>query len=80
MPSQVQRVFRHLFFEPEFDLIRGAEEAIRGHRVLDSLVRPMKVVPIDEMPDAPPRILDVQKHRRCQAFLPERTPKPFDLS
>lgn len=59
MPGQVQCVFRNLLFELAFDLIRGAEEAIRGHRVLDSLVGPVKVVRVDEMPDAPPRILDV---------------------
>lgn len=59
---------------------RRAEESVGGHEAFERLVRPLEVVGVDEVRDAPVAVGEVRKHRARQKLVPERLPEPLDLA
>jgi hypothetical protein len=60
-------------------LRRCPEETVCGHEAPERLVRPLKVVRVDEKHEPPLGVGEVRKHRPRQKFVPQGLPESLDF-
>jgi hypothetical protein len=78
--SETDCVRLDLRLDRSADLRRRTKIAVRGDTAVDPLVRTLEVVVLDEELDSPKSVGEVCEDGFAKEFLPERFPKPFDLS
>src|SRR6185437_4782420 len=61
-------------------LVRRAEEPIRWRQSVDALMRPRKIVTVDEQANALARVAEIEEERGLDALAPQRAPEAFDLA
>jgi hypothetical protein len=74
-----ERVRLDLRLDGGSHLRRCTKESIRGDASLDSLMRSLEVVVLDEECEAPKTVREVGKDGLTKKLLPERLPEAFDL-
>ena len=79
VPRQFQGIGRHPLLERRQHLRRSLEEAVGRHQAVDPRMHALEVVVVDEQPDPPPRIFQVEEHGALHALPPQRSPEPLDL-
>src|SRR5271166_5414544 len=80
VPCQLQRVGCHAHPQRLEYLRRRPEITVRRHQPVNTLMGPLEVVMVDEEPDTPLSIAQVQEHRRLDALFPQRAPETLDLA
>jgi hypothetical protein len=78
--SQSQSVGFDLSLDRRSYVRRCTKEPVRRDATVDSLVRPLEVVVLDEERDASKTVREVSEHRLAQKLLPQRLPKALDLA
>lgn len=77
---ETQRVRLDLRFHRGAHLWRCTEKPVGGDRTVDTLMRPLEVVVLDEQLDPAQSIREVGEHCLAQKLLPQRLPEPLDLA
>jgi len=74
-----QRVGLHLRLDGGAHLRRCTKESVRWDASLDSLVRSLEVVVLDEKSEAPKTVRKVGEDGLAKKFLPKRLPEALDF-
>jgi hypothetical protein len=74
-----RRVVLHVELDRSAYVRRCAEVAVRRNEPVEGLMRPLKVVPVDEETETPRAVREVREHRLRQHLVPQRLPETLDL-
>lgn len=77
---EAKRVGLHLRLDGSAHVWCGAKESVGRHRAVDALMRPLKIVVLDEEPQSLQAVREIGEYRLTQKLLPQRFPKPLDLA
>jgi hypothetical protein len=77
---ETHRVFLNCLLYGRANVRRGLEEAVRGNKPAQRLVRPLKVVGLNEQAETTVAIRIIRKHSSRQEFVPKCFPKALHLA
>src|SRR5262249_38810715 len=80
MPCQLQSIGGHPRLQRATHFRRGPEEPICRRQPVDPLMRTLEVVVVDEQPDPPLRVAQVDENRTLHALAPQGGPEALDLA
>lgn len=80
LQCEAKGVLLHRRFNRRAHLRACAEVPVRGHQPLNSLMRPLEVVAVDEESQAALAVFEVREHRARQEFVPQCFPEALHLA
>lgn len=80
LQCQPRRVLLHSRLHRSAHLRRRTEVPVCGHQPLDALVRPAKIIAVNEESHSSHAVVEVGEHGAAQEFLPQRAPEALHLA